>query len=142
MVDSIVVDTSVVASWVFEDEQNDYADSVLDAVSSQGISLIVPDLFLWEITNVCVSGIRRNRFDLTKAQEILANTIGNLPLEIRREYSLAHLPSILSDSSTYGLSAYDGLYLVLARDLNIPLATLDAQLIEVAPKEGIAVYNP
>ncbi len=43
---------------------------------------------------------------------------------------------------THNLTVYDASYLELASRLGLPLCTLDTQLIQAAPKIGVALWQP
>ena len=53
---------------------------------------------------------------------------------------LRSLDDILNLARRYGLSSYDASYLELALRENLPLATLDEDLIKSAEKAGIKIY--
>lgn len=46
---------------------------------------------------------------------------------------------ILQLAERHGLTAYDAAYLALAVERQLPLATLDKQLIAAAPREGVTL---
>jgi predicted nucleic acid-binding protein len=57
--EGLIIDSSVSIAWCFPDEQDDYTQSVLDALASQ--RAFVPDLRHLEVTNALLVGERRKR---------------------------------------------------------------------------------
>ena len=70
---------------------------------------------------------------------------------IRHLDSLLDLSSVIADkqspaalfafSHEHGLSAYDSAYLILARSLGVPVATLDKKMRKVAARVGVKTFN-
>lgn len=58
---AIVVDTSVVGSWVLADEYDAQTQALAEQVANSGA--IAPALLLYEIRNLMVSAIRSQRVD-------------------------------------------------------------------------------
>ena len=68
----LVIDSSVAIAWCFPDEQDDYSQSVLDALVS--VPAFVPDLWHLEVANTLLVGERRKRStqaDINPADKIL-----------------------------------------------------------------------
>lgn len=59
MMNSFVVDNSVVMSWCFKDETNKYGDTVLERLTES--TAIVPPIWPLELVNVLLVAERRNR---------------------------------------------------------------------------------
>ena len=57
--EGLVIDSSIAIAWCFPDEQDDYSQSVLDALASE--QAIVPDLWHLEVANTLLVGERRKR---------------------------------------------------------------------------------
>ena len=55
----LVIDSSISIAWCFPDEQDDYSQTVLDALASE--RAFVPDLWHLEVANTLVVGERRKR---------------------------------------------------------------------------------
>ena len=58
---TIVVDASVAVSWCFPDEDDVYANRVLDLLKE--VDAVVPAIWAVEIANAMVNGHRRARID-------------------------------------------------------------------------------
>ena len=134
-----VLDSSFALSWVFEDEQNPAAMALQDRLLL-GDSVVVPAV-LWglEIRNALRNAVRRRRIDAQQAEE--------------RRLLLARVPRItvaappgLGDVvdrlvCTHGLTSYDAVYLALAIEHGLPLATGDDALREAAPAVGVRLWS-
>lgn len=57
--ENFVIDNSVVMSWCFKDEENQYADDVLDYLSNA--TAHVPSIWPLEVVNVLLVAERRKR---------------------------------------------------------------------------------
>lgn len=116
--DAAVVDASALGAILFNEPEGP-----AQAQRLGGAALIAPGLLLYEITNVCVTKIRRHphlRDGLFAAFALLERfDIAFVDVDHREVVALA-------DRS--GLTAYDASYLWLARRLNATLVTLDVEL--------------
>lgn len=130
-----VLDSSVALSWCFEDEADEFADSVLGSLEDQ--TAFVPSI-LWQL-EVC-SGL------------IIAERRGRLTdLQVRERktwYGRLRVVGIESPVSEifelarkHQRTAYDGAYLALASRAQLPLATLDGGLRQAAREAGVELLN-
>lgn len=130
----IVVDASVAASWLFDDEADAYASTVLDSLgTTDGVA---PLLWQFEMRNILLSARRRNRI----TQKEMANRLAGLaaiPLRLDGDADLDHAFAL---ADRHRLSYCDALYLELTLRLSARLASLDAALVKAAKLEG-AHYN-
>jgi len=127
-----VLDCSVTAAWIIEDEASPGTHAVLSRVIEVGAC--APDLWWTEMRNVLVVSERRGR--LTEEQTSRALTEIDA-LEIRLD-SAADSVSTLRLARIHRLSVYDARYLELAVRDQRPLATLDQRLARAAIAEGVA----
>lgn len=132
---SIVVDASVSASWLFDDEDNPRAAAALDRLAAG--SGVVPQLWHFEMRNILLVARRRKRISAQGLDERVA-ALSDLPLRTDMEPNLG---TALDLARRHGLSFYDGLYLELAVRLQMPLATLDEALFRAARAEGLPVQE-
>ena len=132
---SIVVDPSAILGAAMEDEEADFAGSVLDEIQRNGAS--APSIFWYELRNVLVVNERRGRIAREKTMAFLA-TVGELPIELP---SLPSEAGVIDLARRYELSVYDAAYLELAVRLGAPLATLDARLRAVAGKASVRLFT-
>lgn len=131
----LVIDTSIAAAWLFDDESDAIAD---DAISSlEFADGLAPLLWRYEIRNLLLMGVRRERLDYDMMIERLS-AVENLPIIIDGQ---ANLNTALRLAQKHKLSFYDALYLELAMRKTAQLASLDKTLVEAALEENIAVFS-
>lgn len=133
----LVVDNSVVMSWLFEDEVSAYADNVLDQLPE--IKLIVPAIWSLEVSNVLLVAEKRGRLSNEDVSDFL-NLLKQLPIEVVVEDHAKSMPRILALGRANELSAYDAAYLDLAIQNLCPLATLDKNLVKAAKSCGVFLF--
>jgi predicted nucleic acid-binding protein len=135
----LVVDNSVAMRWLFSDgskADRQYASQVAAWVESSEVH--VPALFVTEAANVISRALKvgvinrqecESRFELLQAMhasvEPMESINFDMPLAIK--------------AFEAGLSAYDASYLLLAKKLGCPLATLDKDLRRAAKNCGVAI---
>lgn len=135
----LVVDCSVTAAWLFEDEASPYAEAVLDALAADHEAL-APAIWLLEVSNVMLVGERRAR--LTEVQSIAFwVTLKAMPISIDEREPKATTERIIALGRAHALSAYDAAYLELALSSAVPIASLDDKLTSAARASGIAVWQ-
>lgn len=123
-----VVDASVAAAWILDEEEG--AQSLSQLVED---GAVVPQLWHSEIRNVLLVAERRGR--LSAAQTVAClDALHTLPIHTDEA---ADLESAFSLARTHRLSFYDALYLELACRRSMPLATLDMALARAATAEGL-----
>ncbi len=136
MGEHFVVDNSVVMSWCFKDENNHYADIVLNKLMEA--SAIVPTIWPLEVVNVLLVAERKKR--LTQSDSIRFITLLNqLPIFVEHEQASRMMKELLALARTGNLSSYDASYLDLAMKNGCPIATLDKKLIEAAKKIDVPI---
>ena len=123
----LVIDSSVSAAWVFEDEASSFTDGILERILAE--TAWVPALWVYECANVLITAQRRGRIDAPRRARLAESMMG-LPLVIDRQpVTIAELDWL---SDRYSLSAYDAAYLELAIRRSVPLVTLDRALVKAA----------
>jgi len=125
-----VLDASIPACWVLQDEEDPRADTAFARIRSD--EAVVPGLWWFEIRNILVVNERRKRITESDTGVFLRDLAG-LRVRVDREPVES---VVLKLARTHGLSVYDASYLELAIREAIPLATLDAQLTAAARAEG------
>ncbi len=98
----------------------------------------VPSLFWHEARNILLIAERRGRIGAGEAASAMAR-LRRLPLE---DAGAGRDGAILAIAAAHGLSAYDAVYLALAQERRLPLATLDRKLANAARAEGVEVLGP
>ncbi|MBN2424482.1 MAG: type II toxin-antitoxin system VapC family toxin [Calditrichaceae bacterium] len=127
----IVVDTSIIIA-VITNERNKKKLIKL----TEGADLIAPSSLHWEIANAFSAMFKRNRIDLEKAK-IAIKEYKKIPVQF---YDI-QLEAALEYSYEYDLYAYDAYFLVCAKNLNVPLLSIDNTLIKKAEKIGIKLLE-
>lgn len=133
-----VLDTSVAASWFFEDEGGEYSSTVLESLNSA--KAFVPSLWPLEIANVLVIAERRGRCSEAEAARFI-ELLDNLPITIDEDTAHRAMHATYQLAREYGLTAYDASYMELAMRLGAPLATMDRQLADAAQKAGVSIHR-
>lgn len=102
-------------------------------------SAIVPAIWGLEVSNVIAKAEYKGL--VTEARSaVFLEMLKELDIEADFQTHLRSLVDILNLARRYGLSSYDASYLELALRENLPLATLDEDLIKSAKKAGIKIY--
>jgi predicted nucleic acid-binding protein len=121
----IVVDTNIIGYLYLANDRSEQAEKALlkDPFWS------APLLWRSELRNVLLQYLRKNLLKLEEAQKIMEEA---LTLMQDREYEVTS-HQVLSLATTSTCSAYGCEFVTLARDLGIPLVTIDKQIIEQFP---------
>ena len=123
----LVLDASVLGRWIFQ--PNDAAAGALRAEFEAGeLTIAVPALVFLELLNVAGRELRWAVDELTE----LADRIQRSGFDVL-EPDLARVATWVAR----GLTAYDASCVALAEQLDVPLATGDRLILELAP--GLAV---
>ena len=125
-----VLDASIPACWVFQEEQDPRADAAYVRIKTE--EAVVPALWWFEIRNIFVVNERRKRITESDTAVFLRDLAG-LRVRVDREPEEA---VVLRLARTHKLSVYEASYLELALREALPLATLDAQLTGAARAAG------
>ena len=132
----LVVDASVVISWLLDDENEPLAYEALERLVEEGA--IVPELWHLETRNALLVAERRGRLSGQEVGERLGE-LNDLPIRTDREPSLQ---SAFELARSHELTIYDATYLDLAMRHGAELATLDRALNRAAVAEGVAFLAP
>ncbi len=135
----IVLDASVALAWFVDRTVAPYAVRVKNFLASGGRA-VVPDLWRVEVPNGLVVSERRGILmssEISEAIESFELLLGHSIESIQEPVSPRRILSLARQSR---LTAYDACYLSLARDLHLPLATLDRRLTEAAKQAGVAMF--
>ena len=135
----LVLDNSVAMRWLFADgseADRHYASEVAAMVETSEVH--VPALFVTEAAHVISRALKvgvitpqecESRFDLLNAMQASID-----PME-----SMHSAMPLTIKAFDEGLSAYDASYLLLAKKLGCPLATLDKDLRRAAKNCGVPI---
>ena len=131
---TFVLDSSVALTWCFEDESSPAADALLTRITEEGAH--APSLWPLEILNALRMAERRGRISTQARHERIA-FLQALPVVLDAETAAQAWTTTNRLAERYGLTLYDAAYLELAQRLNLPLATLDAELRQAADAVGV-----
>lgn len=136
MSEDFVIDTSVVMSWCFMDERNQYADVILDLL--EAATAFAPSIWPLEVGNVLLVAERRKR--LSEADSVRFITLlSELPIIIEQEPPERMIHEILALAREHKLSSYDASYLDLAMRKGLSIATIDKNLIAAATRSRVLI---
>jgi predicted nucleic acid-binding protein len=137
MIEQFVVDNSVVMSWCFKDETNNYADTVLDMLIES--AAVVPSIWPLEVVNVLILAERKKRLSESDSIRFLT-LLSQLPIVVEYERP-DMMKELLALARSNNLSSYDASYLDLAMRKGFPIATLDNKLIEAARRIDVPILT-
>lgn len=135
----LVVDNSVVMRWLFNDgseADREYAKKIASLVETHDV--YVPALFVPEAANVISRALKAkviSKIDSATCFDLIADMAASV---VPPEDTSAVMQLTLRAFDD-NLSAYDASYLLLAENLNCPLATLDQDLRKAAIKRSVTV---
>jgi predicted nucleic acid-binding protein len=135
MIEQFVVDNSVVMSWCFKDETNNYADTVLERLTES--AAVVPSIWSLEVVNVLLVAERQKRLSESDSIRFLT-LLSQLPIFVEYERP-EMMKELLALARSNNLSSYDASYLDLAMRKGFPIATLDKRLIEAARRIDVPI---
>ncbi|MDR0626871.1 MAG: type II toxin-antitoxin system VapC family toxin [Bifidobacteriaceae bacterium] len=133
----LVLDASVAAAWIIDDEATDLTDELL--VRARQETALVPALFRFETANLVVAAERRGRMTQAQASQALDLLAGDWIRLADAGSGPSRWLELSRRHQSINLSAYDAAYLATAITAAVPLATLDARLRHAASAEGVAV---
>ncbi len=132
----VVVDSSAAGAWVLPDEISDAAQKLYLQVSEPDSQFHVPLLWSWEMGNMLVMGVRRERLDAEQMEQGLA-ILASLPFQVDVPPSPHRQAQIARLALAHELTFYDATYLELVLRLNGQLASQDRKLLAAAKSCGI-----
>ena len=130
----IVLDASLVIAWLVTEQlpagdtdvYNDLPDNVL----------VVPGHWPLEISNALRSRIKSKRLSIANFHDIMER-LDLLNVEVQSPLELDEIGPLAQFAVTHELTTYDAVYVQLALQRRIPLATLDRAMRTAAAKLNI-----
>jgi predicted nucleic acid-binding protein len=135
-VSDFVLDASLALQWFLEDEADrKYSLAVLVSLSEK--RALVPLLWFYEVGNGLLMAHRRKRITLDQIGGFLTR-LKALPMDAAQQTpsEILDLPAL---AQSHSLTNYDAAYLALAKQYNLPLATMDASLRRAAVSAGVRI---
>lgn len=133
---SLVLDCSLALAWLHTDEYSQAAAEILDRVADSGA--IVPGLWRLEMANALNVAIKRKRISIDQRDRFL-HQLERLGILTDEATSANAWDATLALAGRYNLTVYDAAYLELAIRLQLPLATLDKELVSAARQADVSV---
>ena len=135
-----VLDASVALAWLVDKPASPYAIHVRNSLSA-GTRGLVPALWHLEMANGLVVATRRKDLSADDANKGLEFIEQMLVYTIESDADPVSVRSLFATARTHKLSAYDAVYLDLARREGLPLATLDQRLRAAAKTAGVELFQ-
>lgn len=136
MTEYFVLDCSITMTWCFEDEFDEYSQSVLQSLKQ--LKALVPPLWNLEVANVLLMAEKRKVLsvaDTTRFMELL----NSLPVYIS-DLTFANAEIVTAARNNH-LTSYDAIYLLLAMRSGNSIATKDQALKNACINNGVSIYG-
>lgn len=136
-----VLDASMTLAWLFPRQdaaEAALAERALDELDSE--EFLVPAIWYGEVANAILRGERKGVVTPAQAASFLAE-LDLADIETETDSPKLRQSVVLALARSYGLTAYDAMYLELALRRGVPLATFDQKLAEAARKAGGRVFG-
>jgi predicted nucleic acid-binding protein len=133
---TFVLDNSVAMRWYFEQATHAYAESILDRLQA-GEEAVVPIIWLYEASAVLSRAQNRGTLDGRTAREFIVE-LQALNITADSESAARIFSDVHRLALAHRLSSYEAAYLELALRRELPLATLDDELIRAGRTAGVS----
>lgn len=132
---NFILDNSVTMRWCFDAGRHSYADAVLHQLGTANGMAFVPMLWRYEVSAVIAKAQIKREISALEADDFLTDLRGlNITVDIPGTERI--LTDVRRLAITYRLTSYDAAYLELALRRNLPLATLDQDLLDACKAAG------
>ncbi len=118
-----------------------YAIGVLDAIS-EGLPAHVPHIWPLEINNALVKAFRRKHITRDELFDYARQIAAFRPRVDLDQPADGAFDQVLALAERHQLTTYDASYLELAQRLGLPLATVDANLLQAANAIRVEIFRP
>jgi len=127
----IVIDTSVIIAVIAEEPEKERLIEL-----TKGATVVVPPSVKWEVGNAFSAMLKRSRLTLEQAVEAI-----DVYDSISMETVEINLKDAIRLAGKYNIYAYDAYILQCAIEYELPLISLDKDLVEIAKREAIQVIE-
>lgn len=140
MRDRVVVDSGFILEAILptNKEQQEQAQRLIEKLQDGEIEAVVPWLFYAEIAAVCAKRVRARRLDDQTARDFMEGFM-SLPIDI--DMRLDGPMQLFEDAMQTGAQVYDTMYVVLAKSMALPLATVDSGMRQAAKAERVDLFK-
>ena len=135
-----VLEASVALAWFLGRPTAPFADHVRQLLL-RGNRAVVPALWRLEISNGFIVAERRGVHTPSDTVEALRNLDIVIAQAIENSRDDVSMRRALQTAREFRLTAYDAVYLETALRQELPLATLDRQLVTAASKAGVEIVS-
>ncbi|MGA8761679.1 MAG: type II toxin-antitoxin system VapC family toxin [Candidatus Sulfotelmatobacter sp.] len=135
-----VLDASIALAWFLDRPTAPYAGHIRQLLLRGGRA-IVPALWPLEIANGFIVAERRGMWTTAETAEALQSLDIVVAQTIENSRDSVSMRGILHTAREFRLTAYDAVYLDTALRQELPLATLDRQLLAAASKAGVEIVQ-
>lgn len=125
----IIIDSSVAVKWYLPDEENTDAIKIKSDFTRKLVSVNVPLLFFYEVSNILRTVSKSLRIDTEKSTKAFEDILN---LNFTTYFSKELFRDALQKAFNLDITAYDAAYVALAENLQIPLFTADEKLVKKA----------
>lgn len=131
---TLIIDASVVTKWFIPEEDGGKAIRLRNKHVEGGLTLIAPDLLVYEVANALSYHPKLKNDDLKEDIE----TLFMIDLELVPP-STELTTSIANKARKLGISVYDSSYLVLAETIATNMITADKKLYDRVKDTGLVL---
>ena len=135
-----VLDASVALRWLLDDPVSPYAERVKQLLI-KGARATVPALWHLEMSNGLAVAERRSILSPANIDQALLHIEQIVSQRVDTSSAFVSTRQSLATARAFKLSAYDAVYLDLARHERLPLATLDERLRAAAAQAGVELLR-
>jgi predicted nucleic acid-binding protein len=139
-VSDFVLDNSITMRWCFDSGAHERADKILEQLEREQGTAFVPLLWRYEVSAVLSRAQNRGLLEARKAEEFLED-LAALSIVVDTEGASRILTDVHRLATLYRLTSYDAAYLELAVRRDLPLATLDDELLNACKTAGVRVFE-
>jgi len=139
-VNSFVLDASVALHWFLDHPMPTYANRV-KRFFLKGARAVVPALWHLEMSNGLAVAERRSILTPADVDHAMIDIEQIVAQAVDTDSIVVSVRESLATARALQLSAYDAVYLDLARRVKLPLATLDEQLRAAAGHAGVELLH-
>lgn len=125
----IIIDSSVAAKWYLPDEENVDAIKIKSDFTKKLISINVPLLFFYEVSNILKTTSKQLRINENRCIKVYQNL---LDLDFTTYSSKELYKDALVKALNLDITSYDASYVALAEYLKVPFYTADEKLVKKA----------
>ena len=135
-----VLDASVALRWFLDHPVPAYANRVKQ-LFLKGVRAVVPALWHLELSNGLVVAERRSILASADVDQAMMDIEQIVAQAVDTDSSVVSARQAFATARSFQLSAYDAVYLDLARRERLPLATLDDRLRSAAARAGVELLR-